>query len=439
MTGEPVPRAAWSAPERQIFRPPVPRCWRSPAAAGPTRRAGSRSCPGAALRGGRVPARGDGRALVVTDGRPASGALYALDPYSKHYVALLLSEVLAGTLLLACAYAFTCAWRAGSARWWLAAGAAAGALTLTRWSSCWCRSCSSPPACCTRTPARGPGAATAAAVLLVPWVAWTWSVANEPLLASYGEGYNLLLAAHGEVSKTQTDVLADSAFVRDVEASHESAPGAAAARRPESASALRRPRRPDDAGVRSTSGERLSSEPLQVAWEVVYRAFFLWNAHEDWYQPDGVALLGLRMIDWLFLVAAVVGAGIALVRACAPHGPSSCSCSCTRSRWRPTTWRRGSRCRSVASTLRSSRLLQPQSSRRRIARTRPSRSYRRQARTIERGRPGPARTRPRTAHGRSRQRSGRRARKTRSARSGARDRIDRSAAPSRQAFSGAAR
>ena len=40
----------------------------------------------------------------------ASG-LYALDPYSKHYVALLLGEVLAGTLLLACAYAFTCAWR----------------------------------------------------------------------------------------------------------------------------------------------------------------------------------------------------------------------------------------------------------------------------------------------------------------------------------------
>ena len=165
------------------------------------------------------------------------------------------------------------------------------------------------------------GAATAAAaVLLVPWVAWTWSVADEPLLASYGEGYNLLLAAHGEgLEKTQTDVLADSAFVRDVEASHESAPGAAAARRPESASALRRPRGPDDARrALDEYGERLSSEPLQVAWEVVYRAFFLWNAHEDWYQPDGVALLGLRMIDWLFLVAAVVGAGIALVRGPAP-------------------------------------------------------------------------------------------------------------------------
>ena len=158
-------------------------------------------------------------------------------------------------------------------------------------------------------------------MLLVPWVAWTWSVANEPLLASYGEGYNLLLAAHGEVSKAQTDVLADSAFVRDVEASHGRRPARQLLADPRAhpryvvrADRMMRERALDE------YGERLSSEPLQVAWEVVYRAFFLWNAHEDWYQPDGVALLGLRMIDWLFLVAAVVGAGIALVRGRAGTG-----------------------------------------------------------------------------------------------------------------------
>ena len=113
--------------------------------------------------------------------------------------------------------------------------------------------------------------------------------------------------------------------------------------------------------MRSTSvGERLSSEPLQVAWEVVYRAFFLWNAHEDWYQPDGVALLGLRMIDWLFLVAAS-WAPIALVRACAGTGRRRVRArACTLAMATHHVEARFAM-PPVASTLRSSRLLQPQS------------------------------------------------------------------------------
>jgi hypothetical protein len=168
----------------------------------------------------------------------------------------------------------------------------------------------------------GAGAAAAAAVaLLVPWVAWTWSVAERPLLASYGQGYNLLLAAHGEgLERTQTEVLADPAFVRDVEASHETAPGAGELLTDTTAHPRYVARADREMRERALDeyGDRLSSEPLQVAWETAYRAFFLWNAHEDWYQPDGLALLALRVFDWLFLVAAVVGAGTALVRGPAP-------------------------------------------------------------------------------------------------------------------------
>ena len=151
----------------------------------------------------------------------AGGALYALDPYSKHYVALLLSEVLAGTLLLACAYAFTRAWRAGSApRWWLAAGAAAGALTLTRVvfvlvpvllvaalvapgrrlaarGRCDCRR-----RCCSSRGLRGRGRLRTTSVGVLR------------------RGLQPAARCARRVSKTQTDVLADSAFVRDVEASH---------------------------------------------------------------------------------------------------------------------------------------------------------------------------------------------------------------------------
>ena len=34
--------------------------------------------------------------------------------------------------------------------------------------------------------------------------------------------------------------------------------------------------------------ERLADEPLDVVWDDLYRMWFLWNAHEDWYQPAGL-------------------------------------------------------------------------------------------------------------------------------------------------------
>jgi hypothetical protein len=325
VTGEPVPRAAWSAPERQIFRPPgYPALL---ALAGGGRSEASQRVAlvlQALLFGVGVLLLVETVALWWSPTLAlASGALYALDPYSKHYVALLLSEILAGTLLLVCVYAFTRAWRDAAVRWWAIAGVAAGALTLTRVVFVVV------PVLLIATALVAPGrrwaaagaAAAAAGVLLLPWLGWTWSVADRPVLASYGQGYNLLLAAHGEgLGKTQTEVLADPKFTRDVEASHETAPGARELLTDPAAHPRYVTRADREMRERALAeyGDRLSNDPLQVAWETAYRAFFLWNAHEDWYQPEGAALLALRLFDWLLLVAAAGGGALALARGPAP-------------------------------------------------------------------------------------------------------------------------
>jgi hypothetical protein len=66
--------------------------------------------------------------------------------------------------------------------------------------------------------------------------------------------------------------------------------------------------------ARDLYAERLLDEPLAVAWEVSYRMWFLWNAHADWYQPDGAALALLIALDWLLLALAVAGSALALRR-----------------------------------------------------------------------------------------------------------------------------
>ena len=62
----------------------------------------------------------------------ASAAVYALDPFSKHYVTILLSEQLAAFLVLAGVFAYTRAVRSRHLGWWAATGALAGSLTLVR-------------------------------------------------------------------------------------------------------------------------------------------------------------------------------------------------------------------------------------------------------------------------------------------------------------------
>jgi len=60
------------------------------------------------------------------------GGLVALDPFTKHYVPRVLSEVLAIFLFAAGAYCFARAWQERSWPWWGAFGVTAAALTLTR-------------------------------------------------------------------------------------------------------------------------------------------------------------------------------------------------------------------------------------------------------------------------------------------------------------------
>jgi len=60
--------------------------------------------------------------------------------------------------------------------------------------------------------------------------------------------------------------------------------------------------------------ERVADEPLDVLWDGVYRMWFLWSAHEDWYQPSGGALLPFRVLDALLILIGLVGAAIAIAR-----------------------------------------------------------------------------------------------------------------------------
>ncbi|MDX6513693.1 MAG: hypothetical protein QOE36_3197, partial [Gaiellaceae bacterium] len=59
-------------------------------------------------------------------------ALYALDPCSKRDVSLVLTEALAGVLVVAAAYAFVRAAQSRELRWWAATGALIAGAALTR-------------------------------------------------------------------------------------------------------------------------------------------------------------------------------------------------------------------------------------------------------------------------------------------------------------------
>src|SRR5215208_1094503 len=245
---------------------------------------------------------------------PALGAalLYALDPYSKHYVTLVVTETLATLLAVASAYAFTRAWQERSTSWWAGAGAGTAALTLVRpvfvlaiplvvVAAALCRG---------RRLRNALATAAAALVLLAPWLAWTNHVVGTPVLTAWGEGFNLLLAAHGErLGFEEAEIERDPAFLADLAASRRTAPSAAELR----GDAFAHPRylrRADvdlRARARSLYADRLHDEPAQVVWENLYRNYFLWTAHHDWYQPGGAASLALRVVDWLLLALAASG------------------------------------------------------------------------------------------------------------------------------------
>jgi hypothetical protein len=264
---------------------------------------------------------GEGVALLA-------GLLYAFDPWSKHYVAIVLSETLAGTVALAGIYAFTRAWESRRASWWAATGALAASLSLVRAVFVFTVPLAVVGAALARGDARSRlvrAAATAAAsaLLLVPWLAWTNSVVGRPAMSVWGEAYNLILAASGEGhGRTAADVEAEPAFQARLDRLRATVPAPDELLTDPEA----HPRYLDraDATLRDDAtelyGERLREEPLQVAWEGLYRMWFLWNAHEDWYQPSGAALLGLRLLDLATIVLALLGSALAVSRGGAGRG-----------------------------------------------------------------------------------------------------------------------
>jgi hypothetical protein len=254
-----------------------------------------------------------------------AAGLYALDPYSKHYVSLIMSEVLAAAVALGAAYAYSRAWQQRSPGWWAVAGALAAALTLVRAVFVVAVVLVVLGALLRGGPRlrQAAAAAGAAALLLVPWLAWTAAVTGRPVLANYGQGYNLLVAAHGEgPGATFAEVTAEPAFVRDFEAPHARFPSAPELR--EDPDAHPRYVREADgvlaARARGEYGDRLREEPARVFWEGLYRMAFLWWAHEDWYQPDGIALDLLRAVDWALIALALAGIALALSRGGPPRG-----------------------------------------------------------------------------------------------------------------------
>jgi 4-amino-4-deoxy-L-arabinose transferase-like glycosyltransferase len=222
------------------------------------------------------------------------------------------TETLATLVAVATAYAFTRAWQERVTAWWVAAGAGSAALTLVR------------PAFVLAIPfavvigllvrgqrlRQGLAAGAAAALLLAPWLAWTNHVVGTPVLTVWGEGFNLLLAAHGERLGFQAaEIERDPAFLADLAASRRSAPSGRRLLRDPYAHPryLRRADVDLRARARSLYAARLRSEPHRVAWENLYRNYFLWTAHHDWYQPDGLALRALQLVDWLLLGLAALG------------------------------------------------------------------------------------------------------------------------------------
>jgi 4-amino-4-deoxy-L-arabinose transferase-like glycosyltransferase len=325
LTALPIPRGSvWDLPERQAFRPPGYPLFL--AATGEGRWGGATNLQ--IVLQGVLFALG-AFLLALTVRRwwgPRLGLLaalaYALDPYSKHYVGLILTETLAGTLVLAGAYAFTRAWQERSVLWWGLAGAAASSLVLTRAVfvvaipllvlAAAIRSGT------TRTRIKQVAASGLCALaLLAPWLAWTNHVADRPVLANWGEGFNFLLAAYGEGhGRSFAAVEDDPAFDAELRSVHRLAPSRDELRSDPEAHPryLERADRELRSAASARYRERLRDEPAQVAWETAYRMYYLWAAHFDWYQPGGPVLGAMIAVDWLVLLLALAGAAFALVR-----------------------------------------------------------------------------------------------------------------------------
>ena len=249
----------------------------------------------------------------------AAAALLALDPFTKHYVPRIMSEVLAGFLAVATAYAFARAWPRASLPWWALAGVLSAALALTRPVFAFLVPLLALAAVASRGDVRSRLTAAlacvaASAVLLGPWLAWEHAATGRWTIASFGQGWNLLFGAHGEgLARTAVEVASSPAFRRDFDSVHVLAPPTAELRSDPTA----HPRYLGQADVEQVAAarrlyrDRLREAPHEVVGEIAYRAYFLWMVREDWRQPGGLADLGLRLLYWLALVLAISGLVIA--------------------------------------------------------------------------------------------------------------------------------
>jgi hypothetical protein len=320
ITGARVAREAWDSPERQTFRPPGYPLYLAPFGK-------DRIVEGdhtAALIGHGVLFGTGAWLLLLTVRRwwgesPAllAGLLYAVDPWSKHYVPLVLSETLAGLVVLALVYVLTRAWESGRWRTWAGVGALAASLALVRAVFVLLVPLVIVVALLRR---RVPGAAAAtlaAAVLLVPWLAWTNNALGRATMSAWGEGYNLILAASGEgYGRSSAEIEASPAFRERMEDLRSHLPPTSALASDPTA----HPRYLSESDERLRDdalelySDRLTAEPHQVAWEAVYRMWFLWAAHKDWYQPGGLLSALLLTLDWVLLGLALAGSIVAVRR-----------------------------------------------------------------------------------------------------------------------------
>ena len=324
ITGASIPEAVWFAPERQVFRPPG-----YPLYLAPFGRERIVEGDHAAALVGQAVLFGLGAWLLMLTVRRwwgesvalLAGLLYALDPWSKHYVPLVLSETLAGTVLLGGVYVFTRAWESGRLASWAGTGALAAFLALVRAVFVLAAPLVVVAALVRRGTTRerllrGLAAAAASAVLLVPWLSWTNHVVGRATMSVWGEGYNLALAAYGEGrGTTAADVEATPEFRAQMEAIRRTLPSA----RELATDPTAHPRylSHGDERLRSAAWsryrERLREEPLDVLGDGVYRMWFLWAAHEDWSQPDALDV-PFVLLDVLLLALALAGSALALAR-----------------------------------------------------------------------------------------------------------------------------
>jgi hypothetical protein len=310
-----LPRETWNAPERQAYRTPGYPLFLALLGGGDEAFSRALVALVQAMLVGAAAWFVGAAFLPLAGPVPAlAGAwLVAVDPWTRHPAGRILTEALAMFVAAALAWMFVRAWRGRSPAAWAAAGALGASLTLVR------------PlfalavpmlvlAAALRDRWRGALACLgAAAVLLVPWLAWTTSAVGRPVLNVFTQGVTLLDAAHGEgLARPKSEIENDPAFIRDLRSTHRFAPTADDLLRDPEAHPRYLLRA--DGELRRIAGDlyldRLGDAPLRVVGEYLYRGWFMWQAHEDWYQPAGLANLPLRALDWTALLLALAGAAM---------------------------------------------------------------------------------------------------------------------------------